>query len=225
MLDLVYLSCYINSRTQTLVSNNYFNLTYNEVYTMGVSLNKGGNVSLSKEAPGLSAITIGLGWDERSTTGADFDLDASAFLVNAAGKVAEDKDFIFYNNLTSLCESVKHTGDNLTGDGDGDDESLIVQLESVPAGVEKVVVATTIHDYVARAQNFGMVQNAFIRIVDNRNGTELVRYDLTEDFSTETAMLMGELYRNNGEWKFRAVGQGYEGGLAAMATDHGVSVA
>ena len=192
---------------------------------MGVSLSKGGNVSLSKEAPGLSAITIGLGWDERTTTGAAFDLDASAFLVNEAGKVARDQDFIFYNNLKSLCESVVHTGDNLTGDGDGDDESLIVELDKVPAGVKKVVVATTIHDYQARAQNFGQVQNAFIRVVDNRTGTELVRYDLTEDFSTETAMLMGELYRNNNEWKFRAVGQGYEGGLSAMAIDHGVNVA
>ena len=191
---------------------------------MGVSLNKGGNVSLSKEAPGLSAITIGLGWDERTTTGAAFDLDASAFLVNEAGKVTKDEDFIFYNNLKSICESVVHTGDNLTGDGDGDDESLIVELDKVPTGVNKVVIATTIHDYEARRQNFGQVKNAFIRVVDNRNGTELVRYDLTEDFSSETAMLMGELYRSNNEWKFRAVGQGYEGGLRAMATDHGVNV-
>lgn len=203
---------------------------------MTVSLNKGGNVSLSKAAPGLSAITVGLGWDERSTTGADFDLDASAFMVGATGKVARDEDFIFYNTqhkvveggdtlLSSLCESVFHTGDNLTGEGEGDDESLIVKLDKIPEAVQKVVVSTTIHDAVARAQNFGQVQNAFIRIVDNRNGTELVRYDLTEDFSTETAMLMGELYRNNGEWKFRAVGQGYEGGLATMATDHGVNLA
>lgn len=191
---------------------------------MTVSLNKGGNVSLSKEAPGLNEVTIGLGWDERSTTGADFDLDASAFLVNESGKVANDKDFIFYNNLTSVCESVAHTGDNLTGEGEGDDESLIVKLNAIPEGVNKVVVSTTIHEAVARAQNFGQVQNAFIRVVDNRDGKELVKYDLTEDFSTETAMLMGELYRHNGEWKFRAVGQGYEGGLGAMATDHGVNV-
>lgn len=191
---------------------------------MSVSLNKGGNVSLEKEAPGLSAITVGLGWDERTTSGHDFDLDASAFMVASNGKVRSDQDFIFYNKLKSVCESVEHTGDNLTGEGDGDDESLIVTLDKVPADVERVVVATTIHDAVARSQNFGQVRNAFIRIVDNRDNKELVKFDLSEDYSGETAMVMGELYRSNGEWKFKAIGQGYEGGLAALATDHGVSI-
>lgn len=203
---------------------------------MGVSLSKGGNVSLSKEAPGLNAITIGLGWDERTTDGADFDLDASAFLVNESGKINRDEDFVFYGlkneaeykgekMIASLCESVFHTGDNLTGDGDGDDESLIVELNKVPANVERIVIGTTIHEATERNQNFGQVRNAFIRIVDNRDGKELAKYDLSEDFSSETAMLMGELYRHAGEWKLRAIGSGYEGGLAKMATDHGVNLA
>jgi len=192
--------------------------------TMSVSLSKGSNVSLTKVAPGLSAITIGLGWDERSTTGAAFDLDASAFMVNESGKVRTDADFIFYNNLTSVCESVVHTGDNLTGEGDGDDESINVQLDRIPTDVQRVVFSTTIHESEARGQNFGQVRNAFIRVINQTNGEEIARYDLSEDYSNETAMLMGELYRHNNEWKFKAIGQGYEGGLGQMATDHGVNI-
>ncbi|MEV0775981.1 TerD family protein [Streptomyces sp. NPDC050428] len=191
---------------------------------MGVSLSKGGNVSLSKEAPGLTAVLVGLGWDARSTTGADFDLDASALLVNAAGKVPSDQHFIFYNNLKSPDGSVEHTGDNLTGEGEGDDESLKVNLAGVPADVDKIVFPVSIHEAESRGQSFGQVRNAFIRVVNQDGGAELARYDLTEDASTETAMVFGELYRNGAEWKFRAVGQGYASGLAGIATDFGVGV-
>ncbi|EST30814.1 MULTISPECIES: TerD family protein [Streptomyces] len=191
---------------------------------MGVSLSKGGNVSLSKEAPGLTAVLIGLGWDARSTTGADFDLDASALLVNAAGKVPSDQHFIFYNNLKSPDGSVEHTGDNLTGEGEGDDESLKVNLAGVPADVDKIVFPVSIHEAESRGQSFGQVRNAFIRVVNQDGGAELARYDLTEDASTETAMVFGELYRNGAEWKFRAVGQGYASGLSGIATDFGVGV-
>ncbi|AQU66055.1 TerD family protein [Streptomyces sp. PSRA5] len=191
---------------------------------MGVSLSKGGNVSLSKEAPGLTAVLIGLGWDARSTTGADFDLDASALLVNAAGKVPSDQHFIFYNNLKSPDGSVEHTGDNLTGEGEGDDESLKVNLAGVPADVDKIVFPVSIHEAESRSQSFGQVRNAFIRVVNQDGGAELARYDLTEDASTETAMVFGELYRNGAEWKFRAVGQGYASGLSGIATDFGVGV-
>lgn len=191
---------------------------------MSVSLSKGGNVSLSKEAPGLSNILIGLGWDVRSTDGAAFDLDASCFLLNADGKVRSDGDFIFYNNLKSADGSVEHTGDNLTGEGDGDDESVKVNLSQVPGDVAKIAVAVTIHDADARRQNFGSVSNAFVRIVDSSTGTEITRYDLTEDSSTETAMIFGEVYRHNEEWKFRAVGQGFAGGLGPMARSFGVNI-
>ncbi|MEW1793706.1 TerD family protein [Streptomyces niveus] len=191
---------------------------------MGVSLSKGGNVSLSKEAPGLTAVLIGLGWDARSTTGADFDLDASALLVNSAGKVPSDQHFIFYNNLKSPDGSVEHTGDNLTGEGEGDDESLKVNLAGVPADVDKIVFPVSIHEAESRGQSFGQVRNAFIRVVNQDGGAELARYDLTEDASTETAMVFGELYRNGAEWKFRAVGQGYASGLSGIATDFGVGV-
>ncbi|MFB8347786.1 TerD family protein [Streptomyces niveus] len=191
---------------------------------MGVSLSKGGNVSLSKEAPGLTAVLIGLGWDARSTTGADFDLDASALLVNAAGKVPSDQHFIFYNNLKSPDGSVEHTGDNLTGEGEGDDESLKVNLAGVPADVDKIVFPVSIHEAESRGQSFGQVRNAFIRVVNQAGGAELARYDLTEDASTETAMVFGELYRHGAEWKFRAVGQGYASGLSGIATDFGVGV-
>jgi len=191
---------------------------------MSVSLSKGGNVSLSKEAPGLSNILIGLGWDVRSTDGAAFDLDASCFLLNADGKVRSDGDFIFYNNLKSSDGSVEHTGDNLTGEGDGDDEAVKVNLSQVPAEVAKIAVAVTIHDADARRQNFGSVSNAFVRIVDSSNGTEITRYDLTEDSSTETAMIFGEVYRHGEEWKFRAVGQGFAGGLGPMARHFGVNI-
>ncbi|AEN10906.1 MULTISPECIES: TerD family protein [unclassified Streptomyces] len=191
---------------------------------MGVSLSKGGNVSLSKEAPGLSAVVIGLGWDARSTTGADFDLDASALLLNATGKVVSDQHFVFYNNLTSPDGSVEHTGDNLTGEGEGDDESIKVNLATVPADVDKIVFPVSIHEAVQRGQSFGQVRNAFIRVVNQAGGTEIARYDLSEDASTETAMVFGELYRNGAEWKFRAVGQGYASGLAGIASDYGVNV-
>ncbi|MER6302972.1 TerD family protein [Kitasatospora sp. NPDC001539] len=191
---------------------------------MGVSLAKGGNVSLSKEAPGLSAVIVGLGWDVRTTTGADYDLDASALLCNALGKVVSDQHFVFFNNLRSPDGSVEHSGDNLTGGGDGDDEQIKVDLARVPADVAKVVFPVSIYDADARLQNFGQVRNAFIRIVNQANGQEIARYDLTEDASTETAMVFGELYRNGAEWKFRAIGQGYASGLRGIATDYGVNV-
>ncbi|MBD0695901.1 TerD family protein [Streptomyces sp. CBMA123] len=191
---------------------------------MGVSLAKGGNVSLSKEAPGLSAVIVGLGWAVRTTTGADYDLDASALLCNALGKVVSDQHFVFFNNLRSPEGSVEHSGDNLTGGGDGDDEQIKVDLARVPADVAKVVFPVSIYDADARLQNFGQVRNAFIRIVNQANGQEIARYDLTEDASTETAMVFGELYRNGAEWKFRAIGQGYASGLRGIATDYGVNV-
>jgi len=191
---------------------------------MSVSLSKGGNVSLSKEEPGLTHILIGLGWDTRTTDGTDFDLDASAFLLGAGDKVRGDSDFIFYNNLRSSDGSVEHTGDNRTGEGDGDDEALKVELGKVPADVQKIAVSVTIHEGEARRQSFGMVSNAFIRVVNDVTGREIARYDLSEDASTETAMIFGEVYRHNGEWKFRAVGQGFKGGLAPMARNYGVNV-
>ncbi|MFE4533870.1 TerD family protein [Streptomyces scopuliridis] len=191
---------------------------------MGVSLAKGGNVSLSKEAPGLTAVLVGLGWDARSTTGTDYDLDASALLVDNGGKVLSDQHFIFYNNLKSPDGSVEHTGDNLTGEGEGDDESLKVNLTSVPADVAKIVFPVSIHDAENRGHSFGQVRNAFIRVVNQSGGAELARYDLSEDAATETAMVFGELYRNGEEWKFRAVGQGYASGLAGIAADFGVGV-
>jgi len=191
---------------------------------MTVSLAKGGNVSLSKEAPGLTSISIGLGWDARTTTGTDFDLDASAILVDTAGKVLSDKHFIFFNNKTSPDGSVEHAGDNLTGQGDGDDETIKVNLLAVPAEVDRIVFPVSVYDGEARSQGFGQVRNAFIRVINNAGGAEITRYDLSEDASTETAMLFGELYRNGVEWKFRAVGQGYSTGLSGIARDFGVSV-
>ncbi|MDT0344080.1 TerD family protein [Streptomyces litchfieldiae] len=191
---------------------------------MGVSLSKGGNVSLSKEAPGLRAVLVGLGWDVRTTTGADYDLDASALLCTSAGKVASDQHFVFYNNLTSPDGSVEHTGDNLTGEGEGDDEVIKVNLEAVPADITTIVFPVSIHDAANRGQSFGQVSNAFIRVVNQDGGAELARYDLSEDAATETAMIFGELYRHGTEWKFRAVGQGYASGLAGIATDYGVNI-
>lgn len=192
---------------------------------MAISLNKGGNLSLSKTDPNLVRILIGLGWDERSTDGQAFDLDASAFLLTASGKVRGDHDFIFYNQLKSLDGAVEHTGDNRSGQGDGDDESILVDLSKVAPEIDKVVITVTIHDAQSRGQNFGQVANAFIRIVNQDTGIEVVRFDLAEDYSTETAMVFGEVYRHNGEWKFRAVGQGYSGGLAAMCAQYGIQVA
>jgi tellurium resistance protein TerD len=191
---------------------------------VGVSLSKGGNVSLTKAAPGLTAVVVGLGWDVRTTTGSDFDLDASAIMVTASGTVASDAHFVFFNNLRSPDGSVEHLGDNLTGEGEGDDEQVQVDLVSVPAEVQRIVFPVSIYDADARQQSFGQVRNAFIRVVNKADGTELARYDLSEDASTETAMVYGELYRNGAEWKFRAVGQGYASGLAGIARDFGVNV-
>lgn len=191
---------------------------------MGVSLTKGGNVSLTKEAPGLTNVIVGLGWDIRSTTGTDFDLDASAILVGADGKVLSDKHFVFFNNLTSPDATVEHTGDNTTGEGEGDDEQIKANLASMDPAVDKVVFPVSIYDADTRQQNFGQVRNAFIRVVNAADQKEITRYDLSEDASTETAMVFGELYRNGAEWKFRAVGQGYASGLSGIARDFGVSV-
>lgn len=193
---------------------------------MGVSLSKGGNVSLTKEAgsAGLDKVTVGLGWDVRSTTGTDFDLDASAIGVGADGKTVSDKHFIFFNNLTSPDGTIEHTGDNTTGEGEGDDEAISVTLGSMAADVDKIVFPVSIYDAEGRQQSFGQVRNAFIRVVNQVNGTELARYDLSEDASTETAMVFGELYRNGSEWKFRAIGQGYASGLKGIAQDYGVNV-
>ncbi len=191
---------------------------------MAISLNKGGNLSLSKTDPSLTHVLVGLGWDARSTDGVDFDLDASAFLLNTTGKVRGEQDFIFYNQPSSAEGSVQHTGDNLTGAGDGDDESLKIELQGVPADIDKIVITVTIHDAEARGQNFGQVQNAFIRIVNDNSQAEIVRFDLNEDYSTETAMVFGELYRHNAEWKFRAVGQGYAGGLRALCHQYGINI-
>jgi tellurium resistance protein TerD len=191
---------------------------------MGVALTKGGNVSLSKSAPNLTAIMVGLGWDARSTTGADFDLDASALLLGASGRVLSDNHFVFFNNLRSPDGSVEHTGDNLTGEGEGDDESILVNLAMVPPEVDRIVFPVSIYEADTRGQSFGQVSNAFIRIVNQADNNELARYDLSEDASSETAMIFGEVYRRNGEWKFRAVGQGYASGLRGIAVDFGVNV-
>ena len=191
---------------------------------MGVTLQKGGNVSLDKVAPGMTKIHVGLGWDERATDGQDFDLDASVFLLDETGKARADSDFIFYNNLKSSCSSVIHQGDNRTGEGDGDDESIKVELPKVPTGVAKISITVTIHDAQARSQNFGQVTNAFIRLVNDETNEEVARYDLSEDYSIETAMIFGEIYRHSGEWKFKAIGQGYEGGLKALAQGFNINI-
>ena len=191
---------------------------------MAISLNKGGNLSLSKTDPSLNQVLIGLGWDARATDGADFDLDASAFLLAANDKVRGETDFIFYNQTRSPEGSVEHTGDNRTGEGDGDDEAVKINLAKIPADVQKIAITVTIHDAESRGQNFGQVQNAFIRVVNDQTNVEIVRFDLNEDYSTETAMIFGELYRHNGEWKFRAVGQGYNGGLRAMCGQYGINI-
>ena len=191
---------------------------------MAISLNKGGNLSLSKTDPSLNQVLIGLGWDARATDGADFDLDASAFLLAANDKVRGETDFIFYNQTRSPEGSVEHTGDNRTGEGDGDDEAVKINLAKVPADVQKIAITVTIHDAESRGQNFGQVQNAFIRVVNDQTNVEIVRFDLNEDYSTETAMIFGELYRHSGDWKFRAVGQGFSGGLGPLAASYGVNV-
>ena len=174
----------------------------------------------------MNKIVIGLGWEERQTDGKDFDLDASLFMLSQAGRVRGDEDFIFYNNMSSSCGSVVHQGDNLTGasDGESDEEEVNVDLAAIPSEINKVSIAVSIHDAVANHQNFGQVSNAYIRIVNQENNEEITRYDLTEDYSIETAMIFGELYRHNAEWKFRAVGQGYEGGLEKIMGQFGVDV-
>ncbi|MDR0547809.1 MAG: TerD family protein [Deltaproteobacteria bacterium] len=192
---------------------------------MAVSLVKGANISLSGEVPGLKAARVGLGWDPRESVGEDFDLDASVFLLNQQGQVSRDEDFIFYGNLKSQDGSIEHAGDNLTGGGEGDDEVIHVNLEKIPASIQKLVFTVTIYEAEKRRQNFGMVANAFIRIVNQLDDREIARFDLSEDLSVETAMIFGEIYRHNQDWKFRAVGQGYAGGLAALAKRYGVDVA
>ena len=189
---------------------------------MGVSLTKGGNVSLTKSAPGLTAVSVGLGWDIRTTTGTDFDLDASAILAGVDGKVVSDKHFVFFNNMKSVDGSVEHAGDNLTGEGEGDDETIKVNLATVPAEVDKIVFPVSIYEGNTRSQSFGQVRNAFIRVVNQADNSEIARYDLSEDASTDAAMVFGELYRKDGSWKFRAVGTGTPGGLEAVAHTYGV---
>jgi tellurium resistance protein TerD len=191
---------------------------------MALSLSKGENLSLSKTDPSLKKIVIGLGWDPRATDGQEFDLDASLFMLGENGKVRSDADLIFYNQKMSGCGSVEHTGDNRTGAGEGDDEQVKVDLSRVPPNVQRLAVTVTIHDADARRQSFGQVSNAFIRVVNDDSGVEVVRYDLSEDYSTETAMIFGEVYRLNGEWKFKAVGQGYAGGLGAMCSQFGINI-
>ena len=191
---------------------------------MAISLQKGGNVNLSKEAPGLSKMLVGLGWDTRSTDGAAFDLDGAVFLLNAQGKVRSDADFVFYNNLKSVDGSVVHSGDNRTGEGEGDDESVTIDLSKVPADVDKIAVCATIHEAETRRQNFGQVSKAFIRCVNVNGNTEIARFDLSEESSTEAAMIFGEVYRAGADWKFRAIGQGFKGGLGPLAKNYGVNV-
>ncbi|MDJ0392292.1 TerD family protein [Rhodococcus sp. G-MC3] len=190
---------------------------------MGVTLAKGGNVSLSKQAPNLTAVTIGLGWDVRNTTGGDFDLDASAIGLGSDKKSFGDLFFVFYNNLRSPDGAIEHTGDNRTGEGEGDDESINIDLAALSPEVESIVFPVSIHDADALGQNFGQVVNAFIRVVDRADGRELARFDLSEDASTETAMVFGELYRRGQEWKFRAIGQGYASGLSGIVRDFGIN--
>lgn len=191
---------------------------------MSISLSKGGNLSLSKTDPTLNNVTIGLGWDARPTDGADFDLDASTFMLKNDGKVRSEADFIFYNQMRSTCGSVSYMGDNKTGAGEGDDETVVLQLNKIPADVERITFAVTIHEAETRKQNFGQVSNAFIRVVNKDSGVEIARYDLSEDASVETAMIFGEIYRHSGEWKFKAIGQGYAGGLAPLARQFGVNI-
>jgi tellurium resistance protein TerD len=191
---------------------------------VAVSLTKGANVSLSKEAPGLKTIRVGLGWDMRVTDGSAFDLDCSVYVLGENGKVRSNSDFVFFNNLSGAGGAVVHQGDNLTGEGEGDDEVVVVKLDQLPADVARISFAVTIYEADQRRQNFGMVQNAFIRVVNGDGGAEIARYDLSEDASTETAMIFGELYRHGGEWKFKAIGQGFSGGLSPLARSFGVSV-
>lgn len=192
---------------------------------MAIQLSKGQKIDLTKDNPALNNIVVGLGWDVKVFDGGqEFDLDASAFLLDAQGKATQDLDFIFYNNLVSTCGSVEHTGDNRTGEGDGDDEQIKVHLSKVPANIHRIAITVTIHDAENRHQNFGQVENAFVRLVDEDTGQEILRFDLGEDFSIETAIVFCEIYRHGNEWKFNAVGSGYQGGLAALVNAYGLSV-
>lgn len=192
---------------------------------MAISLKKGQKVDLTKTNPGLKNVLIGLGWDTNKYDGGkDFDLDSSVFLLGANNKVASDDDFVFYGNLKHKSGAVEHMGDNLTGAGEGDDEQIKIDLSKVPAEVEKIDFTVTIYEAEERKQNFGQVENAFIRVVNQATGEELIRYDLGEDFSIETAVVIGELYRNKGEWKFNAIGSGFSGGLASLGKNYGVNV-
>ena len=193
---------------------------------MPINLSKGQKVDLTKGNPGLKKIMVGLGWDVNAyDSGADFDLDAAAFMLDSRAKCPTEKEFVFYGNLEHASGSVKHMGDNLTGEGDGDDEQIFVDLSTIPANVEKVAFTVTIYEAESRRQNFGQVSNAYVRIVDDSTGQELIHYDLGEDFSIETAIVVGELYRHNGEWKFNAIGSGFQGGLAALCGHYGIEVA
>lgn len=193
---------------------------------MAISLTKGQKVDLTKGNPKLTKIMVGLGWDVNAfDSGADFDLDAAAFMLGANGKCPTEKEFIFYGNLEHTSGAVKHMGDNLTGAGEGDDEQIMIDLSKVPANIERIAFTVTIYDSDSRRQNFGQVSNAFIHLLDESNNTELIRYDLGEDFSIETAVVVGELYRYNGEWKFNAIGSGFQGGLAALCGHYGIEVA
>ena len=192
---------------------------------MPVNLQKGQKVSLTKDNPGLNNVVVGIGWDiNRFDTGGDFDLDSAAFMLTDAGRVSNQDDFIFFGNLTHPSGSVRHLGDNLTGAGDGDDEQIRIELSKVPANISRIAFTVTIYDSEQRRQNFGQVSNAYVRIFDESNGVELLRYDLGEDFSIETAAVFGELYKNGAEWKFNAIGSGYQGGLAALCNNYGVEV-
>lgn len=192
---------------------------------MPINLSKGQKVDLTKKNPGLKNIMVGLGWDVNAfDSGADFDLDAAAFMLGSNGKCPTEKEFIFYGNLEHASGAVKHMGDNLTGEGEGDDEQIEVKLPDIPSNVERIAFTVTIYDSDVRRQNFGQVSNSFIRIVDMSTDTELIRYDLGEDFSIETAVVVGELYRHNGEWKFNAIGSGFQGGLAALCGHYGIEV-
>lgn len=190
---------------------------------MPINLSKGQKISLTKEAPGLKVALVGLGWDTKQYDGgADYDLDASIFLLDASGRCAHDEDFIFYNNLSA--HGVTHSGDNRTGEGEGDDEAITIEFDQIPDYVQKIAVTVTIYDAVARRQNFGQVSNAYVRLVDTQTGAELLRFDLGEDYSTETAIVFAEIYRHNGEWKFSAVGSGFNGGLEALCRNYGLNV-
>lgn len=191
---------------------------------MAINLSKGQKVDLTKTNPGLTNIIVGLGWDTNKYDGRnDFDLDSSVFLLNGIGKCNSEADFIFYNNTSGSNGAVVHTGDNRTGEGDGDDEQVNIELTKVSSSIEKIAFSITIHDADTRGQNFGQVNNSYVRIVNADTQEELIRYDLGEDFSIETAVVVGELYRHNNEWKFNAIGSGYQGGLGALVSDFGLN--